>query len=73
MVQQDSDIYKYYPSGLITAISKLGGLLAILNVGVILSFLHKRWFNKEINQVISQSKILPLVDKEEENGTKRGI
>jgi hypothetical protein len=65
-VNQDFEIYSYYPSGFIEAFTKIGGLLALLNIGIALNFIHKRWFDKEIEQIIAQSKITPVKDKEEE-------
>lgn len=59
-INQEAKIYDFYPSGLLEAISKLGGLVAILNVGVLLNILHKRWFYKEMNEYFSQSKINPV-------------
>ena len=52
---------------MITAFSKLGGLLALFKIGSLLNYMHMRWFNKEINQVIAQSKIVPEKDKDEED------
>ena len=62
-IHQDIDIYNYYPSGLIEAFSKLGGLLAILKISIIMNFLHRRWFEKEINDQIANNNI--TTDKEE--------
>jgi hypothetical protein len=52
---------------LIAAFSKLGGLLAFLKIATVLNYMHKRWFDKEINKIIAQSKIVPVKDKEEED------
>jgi hypothetical protein len=65
-IHQDIEIYNYYPSGFIEAFSKLGGLLALLNIGLALNFVHKRWFVKEINQIIAQSKIIPVKNQDED-------
>ena len=66
IIHQDIEIYNYFPSGFIEAFSKLGGLLALLNIGIALNFIHKRWFVKEINEIITQSKIVPVKDKDED-------
>ncbi len=34
----------------------------IINVGLVLKYLHRRWFEKEINQIIDQTNIAPAVD-----------
>ena len=47
--------YKYYPSGLLQALTKLGGLLAILKIGFLINFMHKYWFKKEISQKMSKA------------------
>lgn len=39
-VQQDKIIYDYYPSGILTGLSKLGGLIAIFNISIFLKFMH---------------------------------
>ena len=52
---KDIDVYTYYPSGIIDALSKLGGLLAILNVSILIDFLHKRWFDKQMNEKIAKN------------------
>jgi hypothetical protein len=72
-VQEDTEVYKYYPSGLINAFSKLGGLLAFLKIGALLNYMHKRWFDNEIDKVITQSKIAPVKvkDEDEETGKKK--
>ena len=43
-------MYKYYPSGMLEALSKLGGLLAILKISAIINCLHRKCFRKEINK-----------------------
>jgi hypothetical protein len=39
-VQQDKITYKYYPIGLLSGLSKLGGIIAIFNIGILLNALH---------------------------------
>jgi hypothetical protein len=56
-------IYHYYSLGILSALSKLGGLLAILKISIIMNFLHRRWFEKEINDHIANNNI--ATDKEE--------
>lgn len=35
-IHQDKEIYDFYPSGIMIALSKLGGLLAILNISMLI-------------------------------------
>ena len=56
-------IYHFYSLGILQALSKLGGLLAILKISIIMNFLHKRWFEKEINDQIANNNI--ATDKKE--------
>jgi hypothetical protein len=44
-----------YPSGLVLALTKIGGLLAILKISIVINFLHRRWFEKEINEEIASN------------------
>ena len=39
-VQQDKITYKYYPIGLLQGLSKLGGIIAIFNIGILLNAFH---------------------------------
>ena len=52
MVQNEKDVYYFYPSGVLHALIKIGGLLALLKISMLISMLHKYWFEKEINQSI---------------------
>jgi hypothetical protein len=56
-VQVEKTLYVLYPSGILNALTKIGGLLAILKISIIISFLHKRWFEKEINDQIAKNMI----------------
>ncbi len=53
LVQKEKEIYLYYPTGIVQMLSKMGGLLAILNVSIIISYFHSRWFNKKLNDQIA--------------------
>jgi len=70
-IQQDKVIYQYYPSGFLQALSKLGGLLAILKVGIIIESLHKRWFNKEVAEIIAKNNIKAEQDEGESMEIKK--
>jgi hypothetical protein len=59
LVDAESTIYDHYPYGIFHALSKLGGLLAILKFSIILNILHKKWFEKEINKKFANNKIIP--------------
>ena len=49
--------------------SKLGGLLAILQVSIVLNFYHRKWFREEIDQIRAKKKI-GLANEESKGGTK---
>ena len=55
-----------YPTGLVNALTKIGGLLAILKISIVINFLHKKCFEKKINEEIASNQIAP----DEEEGLK---
>ena len=55
-----------YPTGLVNALTKIGGLLAILKISIVINFLHKKCFEKKINEEIASNQIAP----DEEEGKK---
>ena len=57
LVQKEKEIFQYYPTGIVQMLTKMGGLLAILNFTIIINYMHKRWFDKKINDLIAKSDI----------------
>ena len=53
-----------YPSTIIMALAKIGGLLALMRIGFFLQWLHRWQFEKKLYP--STGKLLPE-DKDEEN------
>lgn len=39
-IQQDKIVYQYYPVGILQGLSKLGGIIAIFNIGILLNAMH---------------------------------
>jgi hypothetical protein len=67
---RNKEIYYFFPSGILHALTKIGGLLALLKISILLSYLHKYWFEKEINKSISKNKISADGDKKDEQPTE---
>jgi hypothetical protein len=41
--------YNRYPQNFVSGLTKIGGLVAVLQIGIILSFIHRKIYEKEIN------------------------
>ena len=70
-MQQDKIIYDYYPAGIIQGLSRLGGLIAIFNIGIILNFVHQYKFNKEINNELKKWRAVKGKEDENEGAQKK--
>ena len=44
------DFYRRYPDTIVMGLTKVGGMLAILNIGLFLRFLHRKYFEKDLQR-----------------------
>lgn len=63
--------YKRYPDTLVSALSKIGGLLALLKVGILLKNIHQKNFERKVeeellNKVKKLEKYKSQINEEEE-------
>lgn len=43
-------VYQKYPDSIFNGLAKIGGLIALLRIGTLLSFYNKRFFDKDLRQ-----------------------
>jgi hypothetical protein len=58
-----------YPKNVVTALSKIGGLAALLKIGIIMSYYHKKLFEKKF--IADFEKLNPNLEKLNINQVKK--
>ena len=45
--------FKKYPKTIIQGLSEIGGLVAIFKVGFLIAYLHQKWYEQEVSDMIT--------------------